>query len=169
LRGGPKKVRIISTPNGQGNFFHEMWLNSKVFARFKVTIHDAVKAGLPMDVEALRGAMPDAEAWAQEYECEFADQSAVLLPYELIEQCEAPEANETNSVEGLSHSFDANHHYAPELYVGIDFGRKQDLTGCWVLEKVPENAVVNIRRDPNLAAGGVSFESAAGSSALSAA
>lgn len=150
LRGGLKKVRIISTPNGQGNYFHELWLNSKAFARYKVTIHDAVKAGLPMDAEELRAGMPDAEAWAQEYECEFADQSAVLLPYELIEGCEAPEANQTNSVEGLSHSFDANYHQTPELYLGIDFGRKQDLTVCWVLEKLPNNLILNGNISRNL-------------------
>jgi phage FluMu gp28-like protein len=147
LRGGPKKVRIISTPNGQGNYFHELWLNSKVFARHRVTIHDAVGAGLPMDPEALRAAMPDAESWAQEYECQFADQSSVLLPYELIEQCETPEANQTNSVEGLSHSLNPNYPHSPELYLGIDFGRKQDLTVCWVLEKLPHNPAQNL--NPN--------------------
>jgi phage FluMu gp28-like protein len=146
-------VRIISTPNGQGNYFHDLWLNSKAFARYKVTIHDAVSAGLPMDPEELRAAMPDAEAWAQEYECEFADQSSVLLPYDLIDACEAAEASETNSAEGLSRSFDATHHYGPELYVGIDFGRKQDLTVCWVLEKLPNNLTLTPNpRSPDSAA-----------------
>lgn len=141
LRGGPKKVRIISTPNGQGNYFHELWTSSKIFARHRITIHDAVAQGLPMDVAALKEGLLDAEAWAQEYECEFADQSSVLLPYELMEQCEVAEATETSAVEQLSRSWDANVRHAPELYVGIDFGRKQDVTVCWVFEKVANNGL----------------------------
>jgi phage FluMu gp28-like protein len=131
LRGGPKKLRIISTPNGQGNYFHELWTNSKIFSRHKITIHQAVAQKLPTDIAALKAGLLDPEAWAQEYECQFADQSSVLLPYELIEQCEAAEANETNSIDGLSRSLTGTAY--PELYLGIDFGRKQDLTVCWVL------------------------------------
>ena len=137
LRGGPKKLRIVSTPNGRGNMFYDLWHGAAEYSRHKITIHDAIAQGLQLDVEKLRAGLGDAEGWLQEYECEFADQSSVLLPYELIEQCEAPEANQTNSVDGLSRSFDANYHSAPELYLGIDFGRKQDLTVCWVLEKLP--------------------------------
>ena len=136
LRGGPKKLRIISTPNGQGSFFHELWTSSKIFERHRVTIHDAQQDGLPIDLTALRDGLADAEAWAQEYECEFADQSSVLLPYELIEQCEAPEATQTNTIDTLSAS-------TGELCLGIDFGRKQDLTVCWVLEKLPPPAIHN--------------------------
>ena len=139
LRGGPKKLRIISTPNGQGNYFHELWTNSKIFSRHKITIHDAVDQKLPIDIAALKAGLLDPEAWAQEYECEFADQSSVLLPYELIEGCEAAEAVEANSVEGLSRSFAAEVHGTPELFLGIDFGRKQDLTVCWVLERMKES------------------------------
>ena len=146
LRGGEKKVRIISTPNGQGNFFHELWTNSKIFRPFKTTIHDAKKAGLQIDLEALKAGLLDTEAWAQEYECEFADQSSVLLPYELIEPCEVAEATQTSSPDILSRSFHAEVHHTPEIYLGIDFGRKQDLTVCWVLEKLRPN----LNRNPNL-------------------
>jgi phage FluMu gp28-like protein len=140
LRGGPKKLRIISTPNGQGNFFHELWTNSKIFERHYVTIHDAKKDGLPVDITAVRDGLADSEAWAQEYECEFADQSSVLLPYELIEQCEASEATQTNTLDTLT----------GELYLGIDFGRKHDLTVCWVLEKLPlSNFKSQISNSPN--------------------
>ena len=141
LRGGPKKVRIISTPNGQGNFFHELWTNSKLFSRHKITIHNALDALLPIDIQALKEGLFDPEAWAQEYECEFADQSSVLLPYELIEECEVAEATETSSVDEFSR-------LTGELYVGIDFGRKQDLTVCWVLEKLPPHIVPTLNRNP---------------------
>jgi phage FluMu gp28-like protein len=127
LRGGPKRLRIITTPNGQGDFFHRLWSNSDLFSKHRVTIHDATKDGLPMNLKQLRSGILDAEAWAQEYECEFLDHSAVLLPYELIESCEAREATET--ADDLSRR-------SGELFVGIDFGRKSDLTVCWVLERV---------------------------------
>ena len=129
LRGGDKKLRIISTPNGQANFFHNLWLDSKPFSRHRVTLHEARAAGLPIDLDQLKAGILNREAWAQEYECQFIDRSTVLLPYNLIEQCESAEAAMSNSVEGLSSC-------AGELFVGIDFGRRQDLTVCWTLERV---------------------------------
>lgn len=129
LRGGAKKLRIISTPGGHGNLFHQLWSNDNtgLFCRQSVTIHQAVDQGLPLNIAQLRAGMPDPEAWAQEYECHFVDQSSVLLPYALLEKCESPDATETAA--DLSRC-------SGDLFVGIDFGRKQDLTACWVLERV---------------------------------
>lgn len=102
LRGGEKKVRVISTPNGKtgrgARFFKivdENLLNPKagrkqVWSVHKVTIEDAVKDGLPVNIEELREAIDDNEAWAQEFMCEFLDGSAVLLPYDLIQLAEWP-------------------------------------------------------------------------------
>lgn len=129
LRGGVKKLRIITTPNGRGNFFHHLWENSE-FSKHRLNIHEAVRAGLPLDPEELRRNLNDPEAWAQEYECEFMDNSSILLPYEVIEGCESGEAGEAATVEGLSRR-------RGPFFAGIDFGRKQDLTVCWLLERVP--------------------------------
>ncbi|MGZ8939644.1 MAG: hypothetical protein ACXW32_10580 [Limisphaerales bacterium] len=57
-------MRIISTPNGMGNYFHELWTNSKIFSRYKVTIHDAKAQQLPIDLEELMAGLLDPEAWA---------------------------------------------------------------------------------------------------------
>src|SRR5208282_3464631 len=49
---GTKKIRIASTPNGVGNMFHELALDTdrhKSISRHRVTIWDAVKAGYPID------------------------------------------------------------------------------------------------------------------------
>lgn len=128
LRGGPKKLRIISTPGGHGNLFHKLWMQSspegELFGRHKVTIHDATAQKLPINIAQLKAGMVDPEAWSQEYECEFVDQTSILLPYALIEQCESPEAGAD-----LSRA-------AGEIFIGIDFGRKHDLTACWILERV---------------------------------
>jgi phage FluMu gp28-like protein len=128
MRGGPKKLRIISTPNGQGNFFHRLWTDSPIFYRQRLTIHEARDQGLNVDIDTLKQGILDPESWAQEYECHFLDHTSVLLPYELIEQCESPDATETCSGDGFSV-------YKGELFAGIDFGRKQDLTVCWILER----------------------------------
>jgi phage FluMu gp28-like protein len=129
LRGGAKKLRVISTPNGKGNKFFDLWHRHNDYSKHKVDIHDAVRQGLPVDIDALRAGLDDPEGWVQEYECEFIDTAAVLLPYELIAACESPEADETMSVEQWPS--DRN-----RLFLGIDFGRKKDLTVCWTLEWV---------------------------------
>lgn len=120
LRTGEKRLRIITTPNGPGNKFHELWTKGEGYARSKVTIHDAVRQGLRIDVADLRAGLNDAEGWAQEYECEFLDSGRVLLPYDLIETCETSEAAPNDS---------------SEWYAGIDFGRKRDRTVCWILQR----------------------------------
>lgn len=126
---GQFKIRVVSTPNGMGNKFADLWLKAEGWSRHKVTIHDAVKAGLPVDVEELRRGLDDSEGWAQEYECEFLDAAAVLLTYELIAGCESAEASVATSAEFWQQT------QAP-LFLGIDFARKRDLSVCWTLDPV---------------------------------
>lgn len=135
LRGGEKKVRIISTPNGQGDRFHTIWsknhgLAGGKWSTHRVTIWDAVRQGLPLDPEEIREALDDPEGWAQEYECEFLDSAAVLLGYDLIAACEGPEAGETVAPEYWA--------VAPAFprVMGIDFGRKKNLTVGWTAEVI---------------------------------
>ena len=135
LRGGEKKLRIISTPNGLGNKFADLWtknfgVENAAYDCQKITIHDAVRLGLPIDIEALRAGLDDPEGWAQEYECEFLDSSAVLLPYDLILLCESDQA----AVEAPPEFWLVKP--AHPIYLGIDFGRKKDLTVCWTLEQI---------------------------------
>jgi phage FluMu gp28-like protein len=124
------KVRIVSTYNGRQNKFFELCEKAKDngYTFHKVTIHDAVKDGLPLDVEKIRKALDDPDMFAQEYECEPMDGSAVLLPYDLIALAESAEASEFNSAP------DARP--AGGLFLGIDFGRQNDPTVCWSLERV---------------------------------
>lgn len=136
LRGGLKKVRIISTPNGMNNKFAQLWFNAPYFKQ-KVTMEEAVRAGLPIDIDDLKAGLNDPEAWAQEYECNFMDSSSVLLPYELITPCESADATENNSPQGLSTM-------RGELYAGIDFGRKRHLTVCWIFERVPAHRLLGL-------------------------
>ena len=132
---GLKKIRVISSANGIGNKFHEIW--SKNFgvagakwSCHKVTIHDAIKDGLNINIEELREAIDDPEGWAQEWECEFIDASGVLLPYALIATCESFEASES-----VPHDFwDVTE--GPPVDLGIDFARRRHLSVCWALESL---------------------------------
>lgn len=144
LRGGVKRVLIITTPNGKGNKAYELWCKTPIGAKeqgipldpdkkirwagSKVTIHDAIRMGLPLDIEELREGMNDPEGFSQEYECEFLDGSNVLLPYELIALAESADATEAfsewDSMKGK------------QIYLGIDFGRQHDPTVCWAAERV---------------------------------
>lgn len=130
LRGGLKKVRLITTPNGIGNKAHEIWSqnykvkNAKWSCHF-VDIYTAVADKLPVDIEELKAAVNDPEGWAQEFECQFLDAQAVLLPYELIATCETAEAAAVQPAEFWQTT-------PPwPVDIGIDFGRKHDLTVAW--------------------------------------
>ena len=94
-----------------------------------VDIHRAAKQGLPVDIEELKSALDDPEGWAQEFECQFLDVQATLLPYELIASCESAEATAAVAPE-----FWQGTPPSP-LVMGIDFGRRHDLTVAWTLRQ----------------------------------
>ncbi len=132
MRGGAKKIRVVSTPNGKGRMldkiFNEPPKGKMVWSKHLVTIYHAVLMGLPVDIEELRAAMDDDEGFGQEYECRFLDGSNVLLPYDVIALAESFDATETWSLieAGTSNP----------TFLGIDFGRTNDPTVCWTLQRV---------------------------------
>jgi phage FluMu gp28-like protein len=127
---GVYKIRIVSTPNGQGNRFHDLWVKDNGWSKHKVDIHTAVARGLPANIDELRSGLGDPEGWAQEFECQFLDAAAVLLPYELIATCEDQDSHETAPAEFWERTSPS------PLVLGIDFGRKRDLTCSWAVETV---------------------------------
>ena len=110
---GEKRLRIVSTPKGRGNKFADLWEHNEKYSKHKVTIEDAVRMGLPIDIEELKAGVDDPDIWAQEYMCEFIDNTSVLLPYEMIGKCES----ETIKDDGSS-----------PIYIGMDIGRQKDLS-----------------------------------------
>lgn len=147
LRGGEKKVRLISTPAGKGDIFHKIVSENyrgpgaeittpldpnrrMKWSIHRITIWDAVKAGLPVDPEQLREALDDPDGWKQEFECEFLDGSNVLLPYDVIAQAESAEAQEFCDPA----FWDVRS--GNRVVLGIDFGRTNDPTVCYSLEQV---------------------------------
>jgi phage FluMu gp28-like protein len=120
---GELKLRIVSTPNGRGNKFYDLWTKNQKYSHHLLTIYDAVRRGLPVDPEELKAAIDDAEAWAQEYLCEFIDASSILLPYDLIALCE---------VDDIPDDFGLT----PKRRAGYDVGRHKDLAVYWELTEL---------------------------------
>jgi phage FluMu gp28-like protein len=131
---GMFKIRVVSTPNGLGNRFSDLWQKPNGWSKHHVDIYEAVKAGLPVNIEELKAGLDDPEGWAQEYECQFIDAAAVLLPYELIAACESAEASVTVPPEFWGRT--SASHSSRALFMGIDFARKRDLSVAWTDELV---------------------------------
>jgi phage FluMu gp28-like protein len=123
------RIRVVSTPNGLGNKFADLWHKGANWSKHHVDIYEAKAQGLPVDIEELRTGLDDPEGWAQEYECQFLDAAAVLLPYDLIASCESAEATTAIS---------PNFYQAAQagLFMGWDLARKRDLSVPWIAEMV---------------------------------
>jgi len=124
---GDGELDVASTPKGMKNLFYELGQNDR-FVRSTVTIFDAVRDGLGVDIEALRSAMGDDELFRQEFGCEFLDEATAFLTYEQIARCEDASLPRALDVAALRKE-------RGELAVGVDVGRKRDLTVIWVLRR----------------------------------
>ncbi|MGR3485493.1 MAG: terminase large subunit domain-containing protein [Paracoccaceae bacterium] len=123
-RGG-HKIRVISTPNGKGNKFYELWTDKTgKWSRHRADIHEAVEQGLDMDVAELQAGMNDPDRWAQEFELAFIDGASAWLSYDLIAQAEAEAAGDPSAYAGGA------------VYVGVDIAARNDLFVIWVAEDV---------------------------------
>lgn len=122
------KIIVCSTLRGIHNKFYELYDkkdNEKFWSKHHVDIHEAVADGLPANVEELKGIIDDPAVWAEEFECIPQDEATTLLPHELISGCEASELQLELAQTGLP----------GDAYLGVDIGRKHDLTVFWLLEK----------------------------------
>jgi phage FluMu gp28-like protein len=172
------KIRIVSTPFGKKNKFYELCTEDNAYSKHIVPIARAIEEGLvlkdenghPTTVEALKKAFGDDEGWAQEYDVEFIDEATAFLTYELIATVETDEAEISPPwVNDLVKEADEAHkHYLrtkeertsmfifPEfdgdLYLGLDIGRKRDLSVIW-LDEFKNNiawtrAVISLAKTP---------------------
>lgn len=121
------KLRVTSTPNGKGNKFYELMTDKKlegVWSRHFVDIYQAVAGGLPRDIDAMRLALNDEDAWNQEFELKWLDEASAWLSYELIDAVE-------HDLAGIS-----EHYTGGPCFVGVDIGLRNDLFVVWVLEQI---------------------------------
>lgn len=122
---GNHKIRIISTPNGKGNMFHNiMTTPNNGWSKHFVDIYEAVKQGLDANPEELRAALNDEDTWNQEFLLQWADAAASWLTYELISSCEDVRAGHPSLYRG------------GPCFIGVDIAARNDLYVIWVLELV---------------------------------
>lgn len=124
-RGGGE-MDVCSTPQGRQNAFYRLGQND-LFSRTTVTIHDAIADGCPQNAEELRRGCPDEDTWRQEFLCEFVDEATAFLTYEQIGECEKGDLPLTIDVAELRQ-------HRGDVVVGMDVGRKKDLTVIWAFE-----------------------------------
>lgn len=119
------KLRVTSTPNGKGNKFYDLCTaEDAAWSRHTVDIYQAVADGLPRDIEQMRAALNDEDAWAQEFELKWLDEASAWLSFELI-----------NSVEH-DHAGLPEHYQGGPCFIGVDIAARNDLFVIWVLEVV---------------------------------
>ncbi len=192
------QLEIISTPNGARGKYYELakaaglvdrdpWLATRdpresapatpvtghqspvtVFSPHWVDLHSARTQGFVVDVESLRAAIGDEDAWQQEYCCRFLADAAHYLPPELVVAAEHPRAATTFLLPATSAQRPAiseglrqgtalavpnsvlreaqpgkgsgenllgfPQRVRGSLYLGVDIGRRRDLTVLWLLE-----------------------------------
>jgi phage FluMu gp28-like protein len=117
------KLRVTSTPNGKGNKFYDLSTSEdSAWSRHTVDIYQAVADGLPRDVEEMRAALNDEDAWAQEFELQWLDEASAWLSFELI-----------NSVEH-DHAGIPEHYTGGPCFVGVDIAARNDLFVIWIVE-----------------------------------
>ena len=128
-RGG-HKIRVISTPNGKGNKFYELWTDETgTWSKHHTDIHEAVAQGLDVNIEELRAGLNDEDAWAQEFELQWRDGATAWLDYDLIASAEDGEAGRPELYRG------------GPAYVGVDIAARRDLFVIWVAEEVGDRLV----------------------------
>nr|VFK58214.1 MAG: Mu-like prophage FluMu protein gp28 [Candidatus Kentron sp. UNK]VFK68319.1 MAG: Mu-like prophage FluMu protein gp28 [Candidatus Kentron sp. UNK] len=121
------RIIVISTPNGKGNKFHQLMTDpalAEIWSRHTMDIHQAVREGLPRDVEMLRKGLGDDLIWRQEFELEFMDDAYAWLGWDLINAAEHKNAG------------DPARHQGHATYIGNDIGLRKDLWVSWVDEEV---------------------------------
>lgn len=119
------KLRITSTPNGKGNKFYDLSTTEDgTWSRHTVDIYEAVRDGLPRDIDEMRSALNDEDAWAQEFELKWLDEASAWLSFELI-----------NAVEH-DHAGDPHLYSGGPCFVGVDIAARNDLFVIWVVEVV---------------------------------
>lgn len=138
-------LRILSTHNGQNCLYYkfiDQVLKGKLkWSHHKVPIQLAVEEGLVDKIYGRKTSKEEREewlneqrqdcfdeyTWLQEYCCIAIDEACAFLPYDLISSCEKEDIlKDLNDIKN-------------DLYVGVDVGRRKDLTVIWCLERFENN------------------------------
>lgn len=145
-------LEVISTHRGEANLFNKIILEAREggnpmgISLHRVTLQDALDQGflaklkskLPEDdprqamdeaayFDFIRAGCVDEESFLQEYMCVPADEQGAFISYDLIDGC----------TYGRGEIWEAALDPAGVYYMGVDVGRKHDLTVLSLLERTP--------------------------------
>ena len=152
LRGDP--IRIISTYNGMNNLYYRLVQKVKAgqldWSLHRIPLVDAVGQGLLDNImdrtttekeqaawlAEVRKNCVSNDIWLQEYCCKPVDSATAFITYELLAQNEREEEKIIRDITEIR--------AMNEIYIGIDIGRKKDLTAVWITEKT-ENLYITRR------------------------
>lgn len=129
-------IEIVTTPQGFGNKSHELWSADNGYSKHMVDIYSAIAGGCPQDADELRKGLDDEDAWHQEYECQFIDDSSILLSYELITACQDVKSAAPVTLEDYDLSKPVVENPAGRFFAGLDVGRKKDLSVLTIVEQL---------------------------------
>lgn len=130
---------IGSTPFGKLGEFHRLWADDNNYAKKQIDIYEAIKQGVPLDVEECRALCPDEQAFQQEYLCQFVDDSTSFFPYEVIKAC----WNETLT----NMTFEAMAALKAPLFAGYDPGKLVDSGVFTIVEMGKDKASIRHRKE----------------------
>ena len=125
IAGGDKEIIICSTPLGKNSLFFDLCQRAKAeedWKYFEVSIHDAIKDGLNVDLEQLHKLIPDPIQFSIEFECSFADSSNDFLSPNLLQFY-----NDDVKLE--------------DFFIGVDWARSGDGTAIVALGRTKESKI----------------------------
>jgi phage FluMu gp28-like protein len=124
------KIRIVSTPQGLGNRFHRLFTNDNNWSKHDVDIYQAVRDGVPHNIDELKAGLDDPDAWEQEFEIKFMDEATAWLTYLMIAACQHDSVPKEIRYEDVSDEVIAQiaASIKGRAFGGLDIARRKDLT-----------------------------------------
>lgn len=127
------KMRVVSTPNGIGNEFHQLWERAtktddagkpvSPWVPHEIPLSVALAQGYPVDIQhCWELAKGDPRLFEQMFNCSFLDNVLQYIPGEVIAECCTDDV--LTAVPGGEH------------FAGLDIGRTNDLTALVVIRVV---------------------------------
>jgi phage FluMu gp28-like protein len=121
------KLRGMSTPNGVGNLWHQLWTDPdahKGYSLHEVPLEQAMADGLEVNLEdCWKMARGDPRVFDQLFHCKFLDNDSQYIPSELLTLATSDDVNVSPKLAG-------------ENYGGLDIGVERDLTALLIIRRV---------------------------------
>ena len=113
------RVSIVSTPNGTGDHYHEVWTDEGKYtgwSRHRCDVYEAIEQGFPLVVQDVRHNFSQ-DQWEQEMECKFLGGEAEYFGVELLQESHRSWVRDPNAI----------------LWLGVDTASVVDTTAVQLL------------------------------------